>query len=371
MVFSTVLFIVSFPHGGGRLRPADWSSARKVDIPGTLLLIAGCVLPCFSLMHAAEVPQSWRTGKFIGPIVAGVMSWVLLVAWEYRHTTKMPGRYDPAFPPQLFKVRRYAATAANSLLMGFGFVICIYNVPLRLQTINGKGPLQAGLSLLPLLCTSAIGSVLGTALSPTKDRLGPTVMVGSALMALGTGLLSTLGDSASVEAKVYGFQVFVGLGFGMTASSSSLLANIESKKKDHAVAQGIAAAARVLGGAIGLSAGTAIQGDLVRTKLKEIPAAALQHLATSQKDLTDVQRALVRKVYSESFNKIFLMAAIVTSVAFLAGLFTYNTSTEPLLERLQHKGETESQESVVSSGSSENSLEKGEAVVVGTEKGGM
>lgn len=222
MVISTILFVVAYPHGCGRLRPADLSSIHKVDWMGTVLLIGGCVLPCFSLMHAAEMPGTWDTGLFIGPMVGGIMSWVLLVAWGMYHTAKMPGRIDAAFPPHLFKVRRYAATTASSLLLGLGYVTCIYNIPLRVQTVHGKGPLTAGLTLLPILCSSAVGSILGTALSPIKDRFGQTLMVGSGLMTLGTGLLATLSDSSSIEAKIYGFEVFVGLGFGMTASSSTV-----------------------------------------------------------------------------------------------------------------------------------------------------
>jgi hypothetical protein len=212
LVASTALFILAYPHGGGRLRPGDWSAIHKVDWLGTILLIGGCVLPCFALMHAAEVPGTWKTGQFIGPMVGGVISWIFLVGWGVYHTTKMPDRIDPAFPPHLFKVRRYAATTASSLFLGLGYVTCLYNIPLVVQTVHGKGPLVAGLALLPILCSSAVGSILGTALSPVKDRFGPTLMVGAGLFTLGAGLLATLGDTPDIQAKLYGFEIFVGLG---------------------------------------------------------------------------------------------------------------------------------------------------------------
>ncbi|EGP86308.1 unnamed protein product [Zymoseptoria tritici ST99CH_1A5] len=341
MVLSTTLFIVAYPHGCGRLRPASFASVYKVDWLGTLLLIGGCVLPCFALMHAAEVPGSWNTGSFIGSMVGGLISWILLVVWGVYHTTKMPGRLDAAFPPHLFRNRRYAATTAGSLLIGLGYVACLFSIPLRVQTVHGKGPLIAGLTLLPLLCCSAVGSIMGSVLSPTKDRFGPTIMVGSAIMALGTGLLAILDDSAAIDPKIYGFQCLVGLGFGMTASASTLVANIESKMKDHAVAQGITAAARVFGGAVGLAASTTIRGDDVRIKLASISSAALQNLHLSYKngDLTDEQILLVRKVYSDSYSKIFIMAAGIAAAGFLCSLFAWNGSTEPLGDRLLHKAE--------------------------------
>jgi hypothetical protein len=127
----------------------------------------------------------------------------------------------------------------------------------------------------------------------------------------------------------------------MTASSSTLIANMESRMKDHAVAQGITAAARVFGGAVGLAASTTIRGDDVREKLKNIPTDILQHLHLAYKngELTDEQIPLVRKVYSDSYNKIFMMSAGIAAVGFLCALFAWNGSTESLGDRLQHKSE--------------------------------
>lgn len=335
-----MLFVVAFPHGGGRIAPRNLGAARKFDAIGCLLLIAGCVLPCFALMHAAEKPGLWAHGIFIGPIVAGVCSWILLVLWGLQ-ISKRPKDVDPTFPPHLFKNRRYAATTANSLFVGVGFVIAIYNVPLRLQTVNGKSPIGAGISLLPLLCLSAVGSFCGTAFSPKKDNLGPTMMLGSAIMCLGLGLMSTLSDSASVQHEVYGFQVLVGLGFGMTASSSSIMANIETRAKDHAVGQGIVAAARVFGGSVGLAGATAMLAERVQKNLAGIvPPSAIHNLASVVDQLTPAQMALVRHTYSEAYNHTFLLAAMTGVVAFLASLFSWNSSKEDFLDRLQHKGDS-------------------------------
>ncbi|KAF7187571.1 Efflux pump FUS6 [Pseudocercospora fuligena] len=339
-LISTTLFIVSFPHGRGRLPKGDVRAIRKFDVVGCVLLIAGCVLPVFSLMHAAEQPGTWNDAIFIGPIVAGIVSWIALIAWEMYIGRKHGDKLDAVFPTHLFRNRRYAANAANSLLMGVGFSIAIYDVPLRLQTVNGKSPMQAGLSLLPLLCLSAIGSTLGTILSPKRDNLCPTIAVGSALMALGTGLLATLSNGQAVEAKLYGFQVFVGLGFGMTASSSSLINNIESKPKDHAVAQGVVAAARVFGGSVGLAGGTAILGQKVLTQLRGVvDTDQMSHLTSVMKNMSPTELAAIRHTYSDAFNETFIMAAAISAAAVIAGVCTWNDSKEDFLDRLAHKGQ--------------------------------
>ncbi|EME86737.1 uncharacterized protein MYCFIDRAFT_162355 [Pseudocercospora fijiensis CIRAD86] len=339
-LISTTLFIVSFPHGRGRLPKGNVRAIRRFDVVGCVLLIAGCVLPVFSLMHGAEKPGSWDDAIFIGAIVAGIVSWIALIPWEMYIARKHGDKLDAVFPIHMFKNRRYAANAASSLLMGVGLCLAIYDVPLRLQTVNGKSPMQAGISLLPLLCFSAIGSTLGTLLSPQRDNLCPTIAVGSAFMALGTGLLATLSDAQAVEAKLYGFQVFVGLGFGMTASSSSLISNIESKPKDHAVAQGVVAAARVFGGSVGLAGGTAILGQKVLTQLRGVVTTdQMSHLTSVMKDKTPTQLAAIRHTYSDAFNETFIMAAAISVAAFIAGVCTWNDSKEDFLDRLAHKGQ--------------------------------
>lgn len=58
--------------------------------------------------------------------------------------------------------------------------------------------------------------------------------------------MTTLEIALSIDPKLYGFQVLVGFGTGMTMSSISLMTSLQVLFKDHAVAQGLVAQARVL-----------------------------------------------------------------------------------------------------------------------------
>jgi len=108
----------------------------------------------------------------------------------------------------------------------------IYTLPQRLQVVNGKTPLMAGVSILPMLASVAIGSAIGGAANRTKNRTFHTLLAGSILLVLGTATLSTLTNSVKVQGGVYGFQVFVGLGFGFTVSTVSLGATLECEVRD-------------------------------------------------------------------------------------------------------------------------------------------
>jgi hypothetical protein len=56
-----------------------------------------------------------------------------------------------------------------------------------------------------------------------KNRTFPVLLVAACLVVIGTTCLSTLSDAIDVEAKTYGFQVFVGLGLGLTVATSSIV----------------------------------------------------------------------------------------------------------------------------------------------------
>ncbi len=92
---------------------------------------------------------------------------------------------------------------------------------------------MAGIALLPLLGSTALGSMLAGAISGKRNLTFYTLAAGTALLTIGCGLLSTVSGSVRVHSKIYGFEVLVGLGFGLSVSTSSILAATECALKDH------------------------------------------------------------------------------------------------------------------------------------------
>lgn len=136
----------------------------------------------------------------------------------------------------LLRNRAYAATALHTLLTGFPYLLCIYAFPVRFQAVYGASPLRAGLLLLPMLAASATGTVLAGAVNGNperKERFFETLMVAVGLMMLGCGLEVTAEPVGAVEAKVLGFLVFVGLGFGLSAAGGTMLAGAEAPVWEH------------------------------------------------------------------------------------------------------------------------------------------
>jgi hypothetical protein len=191
------------------------------------------VLVIFAFQQAGVLGDSFGKAIFIAPVVAGALCAIGLVAWEVLIAKKWPDTMDALFPSALFTRRVYLSGALTTLFTGFPYFIVIYNIPLHLQIINGKSPLVAGIGLLPLLASTAVGSMLGGVASARRNNTFYTLSIGAAILTLGVGLLSMASGGHAVDPKIYGFEVLIGLGFGMTVSTASILAATECDLKDH------------------------------------------------------------------------------------------------------------------------------------------
>jgi hypothetical protein len=269
-------------------------SWRQLDFPGSLLLIAASVLVVFAFQQAGLRPDSWDTAMFLAPLLIGCLCWCILFTWEVFASNIS---ISAILPPRLLKRRVYTSTVIITILTGFVNFTAIYSLPLHFQVVNGSSPLTAGIALLPLLVSAAIGSMLG---GLTANHHFPALAIASGLIAIGTGLLSTLSNHHGVQAKTYGFEVPLGLGMGLSISTSTLLAALQCESRD---------LARVLGGSIGIAASSAVVGGM------SLKAGRLG-------DVVDE-----RIVYAEAFSKTMWVCAVIACVALLASVGTYQKAT--------------------------------------------
>ncbi|CAJ2501894.1 Uu.00g047470.m01.CDS01 [Anthostomella pinea] len=298
---------------------------RELDYLGSVLLIASAVSVVFAFQSAAGNQEHWTQAIFLAPLIVGLFGSVSLLVWSMFVERHWGDTMAAAIPIRLLHNRAYASAVLNTMFLGFPYLLTVYAFPLRLQVVNGKGALMAGVMLLPMLGSSAVGSFLAGMVNGKKDRNFETLIVGTCLMVSGCGLMSTLSDSFDLEAKALGFLVFVGLGFGMTISTATMLTSLHSSIRDHAPAQGIVAQVRVLGGSIGIAASSAILGVTLRKQFGEtVSPEELSSLKGSGSGLTPNQAALVRQAYSDAFNEEMRVCAVVAAVAvlFTFGIFS-------------------------------------------------
>lgn len=206
-----------------------------MDFLGSFLVVAAAVLVTFSFQNAGADETNvhpWREAVFIVPLVVGIVCWVAVFAWEFVSERLWPQRM-PALPLVFVRNHVFAASTLNTIFLGFSYLATLFAVPLRLQVVNQKSAIMAGVMMLPMLGATGVGSALAGMMSKKQNRLFETMMVATISVTLGLALETTVSDSPELEPKFLGFLVFIGLGYGMVTASATIFSNIESPISEH------------------------------------------------------------------------------------------------------------------------------------------
>jgi hypothetical protein len=120
-------------------------------------------------------------------------------------------------------------------MIGFPFVAILFIIPQHSQAVYGLSPVQASLSVLPLLLTSPVATAASGILTSTFN-VPPSylILIGSVIQVVAVGLAITIpltGDA--IPAKQYGFEALMGVGFGLTLSTVLTLSQL-LVSKEHA-----------------------------------------------------------------------------------------------------------------------------------------
>ncbi|EPE26442.1 MFS general substrate transporter [Glarea lozoyensis ATCC 20868] len=321
-VVSVALFLLAWPGTDTTyMRHAQRRSWKQLDILGAILIIAASVLVVFAFQEAGLHPSNWKSALFIAPLLLGLLCYVLLYGWEVLVSKRWEERFATMFPLRLIHRRVYMGYVLVTLIAGFPYFMIIYSLPTRIQVVNGKSQLIAGLSLLPMVGTVAIASTVAGVINTKRNLIFPILLASAIFSTIGAATLSTLENVENVEAKIYGFQVFIGLGFGLMVSTTSIGGMLECQFRDNTVAQGIIAQVRVLGGSIGIAASTAILGVNEHRSLSNMVTS--QQLATLQDSLphmTPEQVHAVKQAYSDAFAESMKVCAALGGMGVLASL---------------------------------------------------
>ncbi|CAG8318171.1 unnamed protein product [Penicillium salamii] len=325
-VVPMIIFAIAWPKGQSHDH-AIRKQITQFDLLGSLLLLAASVLVVFGLHEAGTGTYAWGSSVTVSTLVIGGLCWIALFTWSFVLSRPRWSTIAAIYPWDLFSCRVMLAGIISTMFTGFTFFVVIFNLPLRSQIVNGLSPAAAGVRLLPLLCATAVGSFLGGAASSKKNRTFHTFVIATAFVILGAGLLSTIPADFKIPGKVYGFEVIVGFGIGLTFSTISLLTTIQTTAHLHAVAQGIVSQVRVLGGSIGIAAANALfrvqSHKELQGILTEEQIGALQTSTKILNTLDAPEAQAVRQAYSDAFSQSMRVCTYMAAVAFIAALFTW------------------------------------------------
>jgi EmrB/QacA subfamily drug resistance transporter len=290
---------------------------HQIDYLGTIVL-ATAATALILLTSLGGTTYPWASAPIYILGAAGAALIAVFVFVERRAP-------EPVLPLHLFKTRVFTMTSVVGFIVGFAMFGAITYLPAFFQVVRGISPTISGLYLLPLmigLLTMSIAS--GQIISRTgKYRIFP--IAGTAAMTLGLFLLHLMGIGTSTF-EDGAFMLILGLGLG---SVMQVLVTIVQNGVPHSEL-GVATSGATFFRSIGGSFGTAIFGAIFANLLVGNLARHLHGIALpngfSSANVTpatlDLLPAAVRHGfvagYAESIQTVFLVAAPIAFLAFLA-----------------------------------------------------
>jgi EmrB/QacA subfamily drug resistance transporter len=290
---------------------------HQIDYLGTLVLSAAATA-LILLTSLGGTTYPWASAPIYILGAAGALLIVVFVFVERRAP-------EPVLPLHLFKTRVFTTTSIVGFIVGFAMFGAITYLPAFFQVVRGISPTISGLYLLPLmvgLLTMSISS--GQIISRTgKYRYFP--IAGTAMMTLGLFLLHLMGLGTSTFEDGL-FMLILGLGLGGVMQVLVIIVQNGVQHSELGVATSGATFFRSIGGSFGTAIFGAIFANLLvgnlASHLHGIKLPAGFSSANVTPAMLDLLPAAVRHGftagYAESIQTVFLVAAPIAFLAFLA-----------------------------------------------------
>ena len=290
-----------------------------IDYVGTtVLVLATTCLVLFTSLGGTTYP--WGSATIISLGIAGVALVVVFALVERRAA-------EPVLPLHLFKIRTFWVANLVGFIVGFAMFGAITYLPLFFQIVRGESPTISGLQLLPLMAGLLIVSIgSGQVISRTgRYRVFP--IAGTALMTIGLLLLSRMGiGTSSVEAAL--FMLVLGMGLGSVMQVLVLVVQNAVPYSELGVATSGATFFRSIGGSFGTAIfGAIFSNVLVGNLVSHLGKARLPSgVSTSSvtpavlDKLPPVVHHGLMAAYAQSIQTVFVIAAPIALLAFLASL---------------------------------------------------
>ncbi|HET6583837.1 MAG TPA: MDR family MFS transporter [Nannocystaceae bacterium] len=302
---AVAVIAIAFRSPAERRRPA-------IDVGGAALMaILLTAIVLFTSLGGHTIP--WSSPTILGLVAIAFAALFGFVAVERRAA-------EPILPLPLFTNRTFLVACAVGFIVGLAMFGSVTYMPIYLQVVKGVSPSVAGLQLTPMMGGVLVTSVVSGQIITRIGRYRLFPIVGTAVMTIGLGLLSTL-DVASSRWAAPVDMLVLGLGLGMVMQVLVLAVQNAVDYRNLGVATAGTTLFRSTGGSIGVSLfGAIFAAKLASGLASRMPAGAVVPTAsdmTAIAALTPSVRGIYLEVFTAALHPVFLWAAILGAVAFL------------------------------------------------------
>ena len=318
------IFYINIPIGAVALAAVAFQVPGRlghvhhvIDYRGTaLLVLSASLLVLFTSLGGTT--YAWGSPLMLAFVAAGAVALVAFVFVERRAV-------EPVLPLHLFSNRGFSVTSVVGFIVGFAMFGAITYLPVFFQIVHGESPTVSGLQLLPLLVGLIIFSTGSGLVISRTGRYRAFPIAGTGLITIGILLLSQVGVGTSLIVAAL-FMFVLGVGLGCVMQVLVLIVQNAVPYGELGVATSGATFFRSIGGSFGTAIfGAIFSNVLVGNLAKHLGKARLPSgLASSSvtpailDKLPHAVHHAVSAAYAESIQTVFIIAAPIGAVAFLA-----------------------------------------------------
>ncbi len=247
--------------------------------------------------------------------IALLIAFVLIQIWKPDTAT---------VPPRIYMQRSIAAGSFAAMCIGAQMMIFVYFLPIWFQAIRGVNAVDSGIRLLPMVLPMVASSIFTGALVSRIGYYTPFMIVGSCIISIGAGLLTTLQIDTS-DARTIGYQILYGWGLGQTFQAPNLAAQTVLTRQDVPIGSSLMFFAQLLGGAIFISVGQNVLNNQLLDRLSSLPGFDPSLLTSTGattliSHLPDSLKQAVLSAYNDSLRVVFQVGLIMSCVGILGAL---------------------------------------------------
>ena len=243
---------------------------HKIDWLGAALLTVSISALLLATVWGGET-YAWDSAVIVGLLAGAVVGLGIFVAVERSAD-------EPILPLDLFRGAVFGVSSVISFILGIAMFGAIIFLPLFLQVVLGVSATNSGLLLLPLVMGLLIGTIGSGRLITRSGRYKIYPIVGTALLAIGLFLLSTMGIGTSFPVACV-YMAIVGLGIGLVMQVLVLAVQNSVPPQHMGTATSATQFFRSIGGTVGVTVFGAIMTARLSANLAAAGGADLAELA--------------------------------------------------------------------------------------------
>ncbi|KAI0129378.1 putative MFS aflatoxin efflux pump [Hypoxylon sp. NC0597] len=235
----------------------------QLDALGTALLIPGVVCLLLALQWGG-LTYPWSNGRIIALLTLGI---ALFIGFT---VVQAISPKTATIPPRIFNQRSILAGNWATICIGGHMMVFVYFLPIWFQAIKGASAVDSGIRLLPITLSMVVASITNGIFVSRIGYYAPTMLIGTCLMSVGAGLLTTL-QLDTATGKWIGYQILYGFGMGMCFQAPNLAAQRVLPTKDVPVGTSLVFFTQLLSGSIFLSVGQNVLDNQLLKRLSGLP----------------------------------------------------------------------------------------------------